>query len=72
MLDGIKAEPPVEGFVLNTCGSLATQSEVDTFFGSGSLSNSNNHRNMRFISLHGILVMVDNIATIETEFHTNF
>ena len=45
------SRPPVEGFVLqDTCGSLATQSEVDTFFGSGSLSNSNDHRNMRFIS----------------------
>ena len=45
------SRPPVEGFVLqDTCGPLATQSEVDTFFGSGSLSNSNDHRNMRFIS----------------------
>ena len=45
------SRPPVEGFVLqDTCGSLTTQSEVDTFFGSGSLSNSNDHRNMRFIS----------------------
>ena len=45
------SRPPVEGFVLqDTCGSLVTQSEVDTFFGSGSLSNSNDHRNMRFIS----------------------
>ena len=45
------SRPPVEGFVLqDTCGSLTTQSEVDTFFASGSLSNSNDHRNMRFIS----------------------
>ena len=45
------SRPPVEGFVLqDTCGSRVTQDEVDTFFGSGSLRNSNDHRNMRFIS----------------------
>jgi len=44
------SRPPVEGFILqDTNGSAVTQGEVNTFFGSGDLSNSNDHRNMRFI-----------------------
>ena len=64
---GVAARPPVEGFILqDTCGSQVTQSEVNTFFGSGSLSNSNDHRNMRFIS-EGTWNTVDKRATFQTE-----
>ncbi len=45
------SRPPVEGFILqDTCGSAVKQSEVNSFFGSGELDNSNDHRNMRFIN----------------------
>ena len=44
------SRPPVEGFILqDTNGSTVTQGEVNTFFGSGDLSNISDHRNMRFI-----------------------
>ena len=61
------SRPPVEGFILqDTCGSLVTQGEIDTFFGSGSLSNSNDHRNIRFIS-EGAWDSANNSATFQTE-----
>ena len=61
------SRPPVEGFVLqDTCGSNVTQSEVNSFFGSGSLSNSNEHRNMRFIS-EGKYDSLNKKITFQTE-----
>ena len=43
----ITSRPPVEGFVLqDTNGTSISQSEVSTFFGTGDLSNTNDHRNL--------------------------
>jgi len=49
---GSVARPPTEGFVLQESGtSIATQdAEIQTYFGSGSLSNENQQRNFRFVS----------------------
>jgi hypothetical protein len=49
---GSIARPPTEGFVLQESGtSIATQdAEIQTYFGSGSLSNENQQRNFRFVS----------------------
>ncbi len=61
------SRPPVEGFILqDTCGSSVSQSEVNSFFGSGSLDNSNDHRNMRFIS-EGKWDVLNSDAIFQTE-----
>tara|TARA_R100001463_G_scaffold101907_1_gene156326 strand:+ start:55 stop:6252 length:6198 start_codon:yes stop_codon:yes gene_type:complete len=45
------SRPPVEGFIIqDSNGSLVQQSELNTYFGTGDLSNSNDHRNLRFIN----------------------
>jgi len=49
---GISARPPVDGFIIqesNTSTGL-TDSEIQTYFGTGSLSNVNDQRNFRFIA----------------------
>jgi hypothetical protein len=49
---GKVARPPVEGFILQESNTSigATDSEVQTYFGSGSITNVNQQRNFRFIS----------------------
>jgi hypothetical protein len=49
---GTIARPPVEGFILQESNTSigSTTSEIQTYFGSGSLSNPNQQRNFRFIS----------------------
>ena len=49
---GIAARPPVDGFILQESNTSigATDGEIQTYFGSGSLSNVNEQRNFRFIS----------------------
>jgi len=49
---GTVARPPVEGFVLqeSNIGIGTANSEIQTYFGSGSISNINQQRNFRFIA----------------------
>ena len=61
------SRPPVEGFILqDSNGTSIEQSEVDTYFGSGDLSNSNDQRNARFIS-KATWNSVSSSATFATE-----
>ena len=49
---GIAARPPVDGFIIqesNTSVGLST-AEVQTYFGSGSISNASEQRNFRFVA----------------------
>ncbi|ADO97372.1 tail fiber protein [Synechococcus phage S-SM2] len=49
---GTVARPPVEGFVLQESNTSigSTNAEIQTYFGSGSISNINQQRNFRFIA----------------------
>ena len=49
---GSTARPPSDGFILqeSNTGIGATTGEIETYFGSGSLSNQNEQRNFRFIA----------------------
>ena len=49
---GAVARPPTDGFVLqeSNTGIGATDAEVQTYFGSGSITNVNQQRNFRFIA----------------------
>ena len=60
------SRPPVEGFILQESGSSTGISDADiqTYFGTGSLSNKNDQRNFRFISN---ATWSSNVATITTE-----
>ena len=60
------SRPPVEGFILQESGSSTgiSDSEIQTYFGTGSLSNKNDQRNFRFISN---ATWSSNVATITTE-----
>ena len=46
------ARPPIEGFIVQESGTSIADSnaEIQTYFGSGSITNSNQQRNFRFIS----------------------
>ena len=46
------ARPPVEGFILQESSTSIADSntEIQTYFGTGSISNSNQQRNFRFVS----------------------
>jgi hypothetical protein len=46
------ARPPVEGFILQESSTSIADSntEIQTYFGTGSISNSNEQRNFRFVS----------------------
>jgi len=46
------ARPPTEGFIIQESNTSigSTDGEIQTYFGSGSLSNSNDQRNFRFIA----------------------
>ena len=60
------SRPPVEGFILQESGSSTgiSDSEIQTYFGTGSLSNKNDQRNFRFISN---ATWSSNVVTITTE-----
>ena len=60
------SRPPVEGFILQESGSSTgiSDSDIQTYFGTGSLSNKNDQRNFRFISN---ATWSSNVATITTE-----
>jgi hypothetical protein len=49
---GTVARPPVEGFILQESNTSigSTNAEIQTYFGSGSISNINQQRNFRFIA----------------------
>ena len=49
---GVNARPPSDGFILQESGSSIgpTNAEIQTYFGSGSLSNVNQQRNFRIIA----------------------
>jgi len=49
---GSTARPPSDGFILQESNTSigATTGEIETYFGSGSLSNQNEQRNFRFIA----------------------
>jgi len=49
---GAVARPPIEGFILQESNTsiASTDGEIQTYFGSGSLTNVNQQRNFRFIS----------------------
>ena len=60
------SRPPVEGFILQESGSSTgiSDSDIQTYFGTGSLTNKNDQRNFRFISN---ATWSNNVATITTE-----
>ena len=49
---GAVARPPIEGFILQESNTSigSTNGEIQTYFGSGSITNVNQQRNFRFIS----------------------
>ena len=49
---GVVARPPVEGFVLQESNTSigSTNAEIQTFFGSGSITNVNQQRNFRLVA----------------------
>jgi len=67
---GATARPPSDGFIIqesnNTIG--ATNSEIQTYFGAGSITNVNEQRNFKFIAN---AVKVSNTVTITTELPHN-
>ena len=64
------SRPPVEGFILQESGSStgSSNAEIETYFGTGSLTNKNDQRNFRFISNAS---WTNNVATITTELPHN-
>ena len=67
---GSVARPPTEGFILqeSNTGIGTGDAEIQTYFGSGSISNVNQQRNFRFISN---ATWSSNVASIETELPHN-
>lgn len=67
---GISARPPSDGFILQESNTTigATNNEIQTYFGSGSISNVNSQRNFKFISN---ATWSFNVATITTELPHN-
>ena len=67
---GTTARPPVEGFILQESNTAigSTNSEIQKYFGSGNLTNTNDLRNFRFISGASWSA---NVATIQTELPHN-
>jgi len=67
---GTTARPPSDGFIIqesnNTIG--ATDSEIQTYFGTGSISNVNEQRNFKFIAS---ALWESSVATITTELPHN-
>ena len=61
------SRPPVEGFIIQDSNGISVnQGEVDTYFGTGNLANSNDLRNIRFIH-EASWDSIDKRATFGTE-----
>ena len=67
---GSVGRPPTDGYILqeSNTGIGATNTEIQTYFGSGSLSNENQQRNFRFIAESR---WADNVAHVLTELPHN-
>jgi hypothetical protein len=67
---GATARPPSDGFILQESNSTigATNSEIQTYFGTGSITNSNEQRNFKFIAN---ATWSSNIVSITTELPHN-
>jgi hypothetical protein len=70
--NGIDARPPSDGFILQESNTSigSTDGEIQTYFGSGSLTNINQQRNFRFIA-NASWNSTSNIANITTELPHN-
>ena len=68
--DGATARPPSDGFIIQESNTTigATNSEIQTYFGAGSIANVNEQRNFKFIAN---AVKVSNTVTITTELPHN-
>jgi hypothetical protein len=68
--DGSVAKPPSDGFIIQESNTSigSTNSEIQTYFGSGSISNVKQLRNFKFIAN---ATWSSNIATITTELPHN-
>jgi hypothetical protein len=67
---GATARPPSDGFIIQESNTTigATNSEIQTYFGSGSITNVNEQRNFKFIAN---AIWSSNTATITTELPHN-
>ena len=67
---GATARPPSDGFIIQESNTTtgATNSEIQTYFGTGSITNVNEQRNFKFIAN---AVKVSNTVTITTELPHN-
>ena len=67
---GATARPPSDGFIIQESNTTtgATNTEIQTYFGSGSITNANEQRNFKFIAN---AVWSSNTATITTELPHN-
>ena len=67
---GATARPPSDGFIIQESNTTigATNSEIQTYFGAGSITNVNEQRNFKFIAN---AVKVSNTVTITTELPHN-
>jgi hypothetical protein len=67
---GATARPPSDGFIIQESNTTtgATDSEVQTYFGTGSINNVNEQRNFKFIAS---AIWSSNVATITTELPHN-
>ena len=68
--DGSVAKPPSDGFIIQESNRTIgeTNAEIQTYFGSGSITNVNQQRNFKFISN---ATWSSNVATITTELPHN-
>ena len=68
--DGATARPPSDGFIIQESNTTtgATNTEIQTYFGTGSITNVNEQRNFKFIAN---AVKVSNTVTITTELPHN-
>jgi hypothetical protein len=67
---GATARPPSDGFIIQESNTTigATNTEIQTYFGSGSITNANEQRNFKFIAN---AVRVSTTVTITTELPHN-
>jgi hypothetical protein len=67
---GATARPPSDGFIIQESNTTigATNTEIQTYFGAGSITNANEQRNFKFIAN---AVKVSNTVTITTELPHN-
>ena len=67
---GATARPPSDGFIIQESNTTigATNTEIQTYFGSGSITNVNEQRNFKFIAN---AIWSSNTATITTELSHN-